>query len=77
MGCIHEDYFSDTDYDDDDDDDDDDEFKKDDESGECILPIPTVVIVPSPPARPARPLRRSTRNRRKPILFMHEYVKYY
>ena len=74
MGCIHEDYFSDTDYDDDDDDDDDDQFKKDDVSGECILPIPTVVIVPSPPARP---LRRSTRNRRKPILFMHEYVKYY
>jgi hypothetical protein len=37
-----------------------------------VAPVPVVVVTVTPP-----PLRRSSRVRRKPVLFMHEYSKYY
>ena len=76
-GCVHEDYWSDSEDDFDEgeerseDDDRNDDGNEDETSGECPLPVPSLVII-SPP-----PLRRSTRIRRKPVLFMDEYEKYY
>jgi hypothetical protein len=48
------------------------EVERDNTSGECLvsLHIPPVVLA-SPP------LRRSMRTRRKPLLFMNEYERYY
>jgi hypothetical protein len=76
-GCVHEDYWSDSDDDFDEgeerseDENRNDDGNEDETSGECPLPVPSLVII-SPP-----PLRRSTRIRRKPVLFMDEYEKYY
>ena len=77
-GCVHEDYWSDSEDDFDEgeerseDDDRNDDGNEDETSGERPLTVPSSVVIISPP-----PLRRSTRIRRKPVLFMDEYEKYY